>query len=59
MHKIYILFFQKTIIELRKDMFHTESYSHKHQTGSKQCASGNKESSFTLQRRFGSHLTCD
>ena len=43
MYKIYILFFQKNYCFY--DMFHTESYRHTHQTGSKQCASGNYESS--------------
>ena len=49
MLKINILL-KKILLNSAEDMFHTESYCHIHQTGSKQCASGNKESSFTLHR---------
>ena len=46
--KFIISFFKKTIVEFWSGLFHTESYRETHQTGSKQCASGDKESSYLL-----------
>ena len=56
MHDIYILFFsKKLLLNSAKTCFILNT----HQTESKQCATGNKESLFTLLRQFGTHHACD